>query len=332
MEEKIIFYTNIDAKKDNEIILNKNCSLKPLFERVYDIIIDEKPSMYILKTYVSFSSFYHEFKRLDKLKDVSGVPKIITSSYQFKDLRENYGSVIAPQSFHSFLKRETSSKYDSDIVLSTPNSGGTSSEGSSSEDPEVRNSAEKGLELEKGLEKGREVEKKNITRYVENRNFIIMNKIEGMELFEYLLMKNRLSERVVKQLTIKILKILEQMHARGVVYGDLKPENAIYDEKTGNLSLVDFGVGITISYASPEVLMNENPSEKSDIWSLGVLIYTLLAGVNPFSNKNEILIGRFVCRKSWSYELRDFLSSTMETNVSSRYNISNCLSHPWILF
>ena len=90
-----------------------------------------------------------------------------------------------------------------------------------------------------------------------------------------------------------ILSSLQALHSQGIVYRDLKPENILIDAQ-GYTRLVDFGFAKRVTgrtytpcgtpeYFSPELILGEGYGAGNDIWGLGVLVYELTCGFNPFS-------------------------------------------------
>lgn len=126
--------------------------------------------------------------------------------------------------------------------------------------------------------------------------YVIMEYCENKDLYDYLVEKDRLSEEEAKNIFTQILSGVAYLHEQKIAHRDLKLENVLLDEKL-NVKITDFGLSKeyssnsiletpcgTPAYACPKKIVGEayNP-EKSDVWALGIILYTLLMGFLPFN-------------------------------------------------
>ena len=123
----------------------------------------------------------------------------------------------------------------------------------------------------------------------------------------------------------QILSGLAYMHSRNISHRDMKPENVIYNPRTGVVKIIDFGFACiskeklrvfcgTPSYMSPEIVARQAYSgPAADIWACGVILYVLLNGTVPFKAKTEKDLFRKIQRGVYSYSLQ----SCTQTPASS---------------
>jgi len=128
--------------------------------------------------------------------------------------------------------------------------------------------------------------------------YMILDYINGGELFYHLKKEGRFAELRVKFYAAQITCAIGHLHSLGIVYRDLKPENILLDA-TGNITITDFGLSKEIKieegthtfcgtpeYLAPEVLKGQGHGTAVDWWSLGTLIYEMLTGLPPFYSQN----------------------------------------------
>ena len=140
----------------------------------------------------------------------------------------------------------------------------------------------------------------NIVKYFETYDdtkyiYLVMEYISGCQLFDKITQQENqtFGEREAAGYMEKLFQAINHCHAQGVIHRDIKPENIMITD-SGSVRLIDFGlskasrsnrnlttVAGTPYYMAPEVLEGSYAA-KADIWSLGVLMYTLVSGYLPF--------------------------------------------------
>ena len=131
----------------------------------------------------------------------------------------------------------------------------------------------------------------------DNLQYIVMEYVDGMTLREYLNERGgKLTSRETVHFISQILKALDHAHRNGVVHRDIKPQNIMLLDN-GQLRMMDFGIARvsraenqltggkamgSVHYISPEQAKGEETDRKSDIYSVGVMMYEMLSGKLPF--------------------------------------------------
>ncbi|XP_014731334.1 PREDICTED: ribosomal protein S6 kinase alpha-3 isoform X2 [Sturnus vulgaris] len=191
--------------------------------------------------------------------------------------------------------------------------------------------------------------------------YVVTELMKGGELLDKILRQKFFSEREASAVLFTITKTVEYLHAQGVVHRDLKPSNILYVDESGNpesIRICDFGFAkqlraengllmtpcYTANFVAPEVLKRQGYDAACDIWSLGVLLYTMLTGYTPFANgpddtPEEILArigsGKFSLSggywNSVSDTAKDLVSKMLHVDPHQRLTAAQVLSHPWIV-
>ena len=140
--------------------------------------------------------------------------------------------------------------------------------------------------------------------FTDKIQFIVMEYIDGITLKEFIEQQGVLKWKDSVHFIIQILRALQHAHDRGIVHRDIKPQNIMLFPD-GTIKVMDFGIarfareeGKTISdkaigsvhYISPEQARGDVTDEKSDIYSVGVMMYEMLTGVKPFDGDNPVSV------------------------------------------
>ena len=140
--------------------------------------------------------------------------------------------------------------------------------------------------------------------FTDKVQFIVMEYVDGITLTDYIEQQGVLKWRDAVHFTIQILKALQHAHDRGIVHRDIKSSNVML-LSDGTIKVMDFGIarfareeGKTISdkaigsvhYISPEQARGDITDEKSDIYSVGVMMYEMLTGVKPFDADTPVAV------------------------------------------
>lgn len=141
--------------------------------------------------------------------------------------------------------------------------------------------------------------------YDENAHYIVMEYVRGETLKEYIEKHGHLPINTSIQITFDIGEALEHAHANGIVHCDIKPHNILVTE-TGRIKVADFGIARAINsgatnkgdnsvlgsvhYFSPEQASGGKIDERTDIYSLGVVMYEMMTGVVPFEGDTAISV------------------------------------------
>lgn len=151
----------------------------------------------------------------------------------------------------------------------------------------------------------------------------------------------------VKEYAKSVLVTLSEVHDRNIIHNDLKHQNVMQDVK-GSYVLIDFGCSIyadlpipamtltTPSYCSVESLSSRN-CKKSDMWSMGVMMYKELTHTYPFNGPDYMTIFRQIINKELDFNLikntdaRDFVQRLLERDVEKRMSTYEALNHDWLL-
>eukprot|EP00027_Filamoeba_sp_ATCC50430_P017759 CAMPEP_0168570170 /NCGR_PEP_ID=MMETSP0413-20121227/16574_1 /TAXON_ID=136452 /ORGANISM="Filamoeba nolandi, Strain NC-AS-23-1" /LENGTH=658 /DNA_ID=CAMNT_0008602767 /DNA_START=34 /DNA_END=2010 /DNA_ORIENTATION=- len=180
--------------------------------------------------------------------------------------------------------------------------------------------------------------------------YLLMEFVPGGELFNYIRRATRLPNDAARIYAAEIILALEYLHSKDILYRDLKPENLLIDE-TGHIKLTDFGFAKfvpertmsmcgTPEYIAPEIILSKGHAKPVDWWSLGILIFEMLAGYPPFNDEpNRTIFEKIVNDKPeipsfFDDNARDLIEKLLCVDPTRRLGslrggVQDIKSHPW---
>mmetsp|Transcript_87118 Transcript_87118/g.154170 ORF Transcript_87118/g.154170 Transcript_87118/m.154170 type:complete len:1137 (+) Transcript_87118:209-3619(+) len=201
----------------------------------------------------------------------------------------------------------------------------------------------------------------------QNWYFLVMELVEGGELFDLIVRSKSLSEAEARHVFLQLLKGVGYMHERGVLHRDLKPENILVAssrpaEPPGSgllhdVKIADFGLSKAIGggaslartrvgtpqYWAPEVLdvqrRGGSYDQAADFWGLGAILFVMLCGRYPFDGQKQALDDQIrtaaysMTGARWrgiSDAAKSLVRGLLRVNPVDRLSLDECLRHPWV--
>jgi len=198
----------------------------------------------------------------------------------------------------------------------------------------------------------------------QNKIYIVMELMDGGELFDYVVKRGTLTELEASNLMRQITSAIEYMHSQGIVHRDLKPENLLLKTKAKpgiipTVKIIDFGLSKnmqdtngafqqttrsflgTRGYLAPEMLQRRAYDKSVDSWALGVIAFVLLCGCLPFDDDSGSLPTDTAIRERFSLrfprwasnlsaDAKDLLKHLLDINPATRFTATQALNHRWI--
>ena len=188
------------------------------------------------------------------------------------------------------------------------------------------------------------------TMQTHSRIYFVLELAPKGNLLNVLNIRKRLSVEEIRVISAQIISALLYMHSKGIIYGDLKAENILLDDK-GIVKLCDFNLSGTksilnetlqgtVCYIAPEIIEGRNRTPKSDFWSLGVLVYLLFFRKYPFKNTNQTELFFNIINRNIEMDIssnkapnsfKQFILSLLTKNPNKRIgnNIQEFVKHPF---
>ena len=182
----------------------------------------------------------------------------------------------------------------------------------------------------------------------DDADFIVMELIDGITLKQYMVKKGILNWKETLHFAIQIGKALEHAHSRGIVHRDIKPHNVMV-LKNGSAKVTDFGIARLMSqsntltkealgsvhYISPEQAKGGRVDNRSDLYSLGVVMYEMMTGRAPYDGDSPVAVAiqhinggatmPSVLNPNIPGGLEQIIMKCMATDPSQRYNSATAL-------
>lgn len=175
--------------------------------------------------------------------------------------------------------------------------------------PEFAQDAEYVSRFQREAEAASQMTHHNIVNLVDvgmdgDSRYLVMEYVQGKTLKQVIQEKGRISPATAAQITIRILSALQHAHQNGIIHRDIKPQNILVNEE-GHIKVADFGIARiansatlttgnnvlgSVHYYSPEQASGQAADERSDIYSVGVVLYEMLTGRMPFDGDTLVSI------------------------------------------
>ena len=166
--------------------------------------------------------------------------------------------------------------------------------------------------------------------------YFIIEYVQGGELFTLLRNRGSFPLEQAKFYIAHIITIFEYLHGKNIIYRDLKPENILIN-KNGYLKLTDFGFAKylnnektytlcgTPEYLAPEIILNKGHGKPVDWWTMGILLYEMLVGIDPFSDDDpmktyqKIIKGKINFPKDFDKNAKSLIKHLLTADTTKRY-------------
>ena len=179
---------------------------------------------------------------------------------------------------------------------------------------------------------------------------IVMEHVGAGNLLSYIKKRGKLTEQIAKYIFKQIILSLQYIHSHKIIHRDIKLDNILID-LDNNIKICDFSSSRIIkegeiitefrgtpAYMAPEIFLNKGYEGFGvDIWSAGVILYSMLGGKAPFNAdkitelKDLIIKGEYKPLDNISPEARDLIKNMLEINPKKRISIEDILAHPWLI-
>ena len=188
----------------------------------------------------------------------------------------------------------------------------------------------------------------------EEHVFLVMEYANGGDLYTQIVKKDiDYTEHEARTIFLQTARAVHYLHTKNIVHRDLKPENIVLSsmENDAGIKIIDFGFATTLAddqvmteicgtlgYIAPEILKGLSYNNRCDVWSLGIILYILLSGVQPFFHDDEAEEKRRVFEGDLHFpdesfadcpDAVDLLRNMLRVDPKDRFNMQQVLDHNW---
>lgn len=185
--------------------------------------------------------------------------------------------------------------------------------------------------------------------------FIIMPLMEGGDLFDRIGKIKNYSEECARNLVFEMLRAIAHLHEKNIAHCDLKPKNLLlqYKDDDSSVILADFGFAMRVYapktltkqcgtpyFVAPEILLRKGYDTQADMWSVGVIVYSLLSGSLPFTGKRHLDLFKSIIAGEYTFDedrwecvsdgAKDLVRKLLVVNPAERFSAQDALNHDWI--
>lgn len=185
---------------------------------------------------------------------------------------------------------------------------------------------------------------------VNTASYLVLEYVDQGDLFDYINSNGRLTEEAAMYYFRQIMSAMQYCHTFNICHRDLKPENILLNSQS-QVKIADFGMAAlhqseghrletacgSPHYAAPELLKNRAyRGDRADIWSLGVILYAILAASLPFDDPDIRTLlaktkrGQYEMPEFLSLEAKDLIRRMLQVNPEVRIDLKDMWRHPLI--
>ncbi|KAG0040620.1 hypothetical protein BGZ82_000578 [Podila clonocystis] len=275
---------------------------------------------------IGFLNVYQDFKYFYLVMELHGTPWSASNPLLNKNANNGPSNMLEAMAAATLNQQRKGSLTSSTSMSSFPTTTSTSSSSSS-------------------LSQSSSGESSPIEAYEPPRPALLVRRT-SCDLFECIEHHSKFSESQARMIFRQIVECVSYLNAKGICHRDIKDENIVIDNDFV-VKLIDFGSAViiprpqgklfdrfygTINYASPEILKGEKyRAESAEVWSLGILLYTILYGEVPFNDPVQAISGPYIApRVRSSNECLHLLNWMLAKTPDRRATIEDVVAHPWI--